>query len=139
VQAFSAGVDALQGVTLPLTEAEAQEMGVSNTAPRLTGDQAYRFVQSAKGSGAGGRAIRVIEAAASQLMDEFTLGTALNLAGKMLPLIDCNLNIFDIGRLLRAYLSGNGGMDSDALECPEGAIGENQKLQVHACFYGEDE
>ena len=138
LQAFSAGVDALQGVQLLLTEAEMLEMGLSNTATRLTGDQAYRFVQSAKGSGAGGRASRVIEAAAGQLMDEFTLGTALNLAGTMLPLIDCNLNIFDMGRLLRAYLNGNGGMDSDALECPAGVIGEDQKLQVHACFYGED-
>lgn len=137
MQAFSAGVDALQGVTLKLSPQEAEEMGVSHLLPRLNGKQAYQFVQSAKGSGAGGRAIRVMEAACEQLIQEFSLTTALNLARKMLPLIDSNLNILDIGRLMKAYLGGRSSMDSQAME-PTEWIGPDQRVAAHKYFYGED-
>lgn len=138
MQAFSAGVDALGGVKLTLTEQEAEALGIAGSHPLLSGDQAYRFVQSAKGSGAGSRAIRVMEAACRQLIDEFSLTKALNLAREMLPMIDSNLNIIDIGRLMKAYLGEGGGMSGKAMERPSGIMGPDQRLAVHAYFYGEE-
>ncbi|MBE5786418.1 MAG: hypothetical protein E7324_02640 [Clostridiales bacterium] len=135
MQAFAACVDALNGIPLSLTEEEQLSLGLDNPPQYLTGNQAYQFIRSAKGSGTAGRAIRVMQSAGRRLIDTFSLGTALHLAGALLPLIDCNLNMIDIGRLLGAFLR-NSGFTPHSLGAEEPII--NQRPYVHAFLYGEE-
>lgn len=112
VGAFLKAVDLLGGVTLTLTDSEAEAMELAPGENVLGGEQALRYVRLRRSGAAWDRPRKLLEALLAQA-SRSGADAALMLAGTLLPSIDTNLTT---GELLNLIFALAGRLSLDRME-----------------------
>ena len=102
--AFTDVVDALGGVSLPLTETEAAALGLEAGERQLTGEETLRYVRLRQESQDMPRPRKLLLAVLDQALSRNSLDDAFALVEALLPILDTNLTTENLMDLLFALL-----------------------------------
>ena len=142
-QGFVAAVDVMDGVELPLTEAEREALGLEDGVSRLSGEQALRYVRLRRGASAMERPRKLLEALLNRAVSS-GLDGAFALMGNLLPMIDTNLSTGNLIDLLFAVLGGEtpGAFRTAQVQPAAGqgqpVLTENEAGELRNLLYGPE-
>ena len=101
---FARMIDAMEGVTLNLTEREAQILGTEPGENTLSGEQALRYIKIRRVGDGGQRMQQLLRAMLIQTLKKGSLMTVFGLADQLIAGLDTNMSMADIVNVVLAVL-----------------------------------
>ena len=140
IEAFIEIVDVLGGVTMELTEGEAEALELDQGEQRLTGEQALRYVKLRRPGDGSIRVRALLSAVLRQTSEGGSVKQMGGLADLLLPSVDTNLTTDDILDLLFALFGQSQPVSFDAmgLSAEEGVLNAELAAQSRIFLYGEE-
>lgn len=138
IEAFIEIVDALGGVTMELTEGEAQALDAASGEQRLNGDQALRYVKLRRPGDGSIRVRALLTAVLRQTAEGGSMKQMVSLADLLLPCVDTNLTTDDIVDLIFALFGQSRPVSFDAmgLSAKDGVLNAELAAQSREFLYG---
>lgn len=140
MDAFIEIVDALGGVTMELTEGEAQALELEQGARRLTGEQALRYAKLRQAGDGSTRVRELLSAVLRETAEGGSMKQVFSLADLLLPSVDTNLTTDDIMNLIFALFGQNQSVSFDTmgLKAEDGSLNDGLAAQSRKFLYGEE-
>lgn len=101
---FARMIDALDGVTIDLTQREAQVLGKEPGESVLSGEEALRYIKIRRVGDGGLRIQQLLRAMLDQTLKKGTLATVFSLADHLIAGLDTNMSTADIVNVVLAVL-----------------------------------
>ncbi len=140
IEAFIEIVDALGGVTMDLTEEEAQAMELEKGERKLSGEQALHYV-TLREAGDGSRRVRaLLTEVLRQTLTSGSMKQILLLWDLLLPAVDTNVTTEDVLDLVFAMFGGRQSASIEALglTAENGSLDAGMIAQGKRFLYGEE-
>ena len=118
-QSFVKAVDLLDGVTLTLSDQEAQALELAPGENRLSGEQALRYTRLRQEGGAA-RPRKLLKAVLSEALSQNSIDRAFSVMESMISSLDTNLTTMDLMNLLFAVASTQEKADVTTGSLPDG-------------------
>lgn len=140
IDSFIKIVDSLGGVTMELTEGEAQALGVKAGKQKLDGEHALRYVKLRQPGDGSTRVRALLSAVLRQTAEDGSVNQVLNLADLLLPSVDTNLTTDDIIDLIFALLGQEKPITFQemGLAAQSGSLDAGLMAQSRQFLYGEE-
>ncbi|MBQ7657156.1 MAG: LCP family protein [Clostridia bacterium] len=139
VDSFAEIIDGLNGVTMTLTDEEAEALGLGAGTQVLSGDDAVRYLKLRRQWDGALRFRLLLEALLRQMAASGMISGALTLVDTMLHMIDTNLTLDEIVAFAFTLLDQQEmrGILSSRLEADaEGHVSEAARQAAHDFLYG---
>ncbi len=140
IDSFIRIVDALGGVTMELTEGEAQALGLEKGKQKLNGGQALRYVKLRRPGDGSSRVRSLLSAVLCQTAEDGAVNQVLSLADLLLPSVDTNLTTDDIIDLILALLGQEKPITVQelGLTAQSGSLDAELTAKSQQFLYGEE-
>ncbi len=140
IDAFIGIVDGLGGVSMELTEEEAEALGVEKGRWKLDGEQALRYVKLRRAGDGSARLRGLLSAVLRQTAESGSVSQALRLADLMLPAVDTNLTTNELLDLVFAIFSQpqSASIEARGLAADGGGLDSGSMYQSKQFLYGEE-
>ena len=138
IESFIEIVDALGGVTMELTEGEAEVLELARGTQKLDGEQALRYVKLRQPGDGSTRVRALLSAVLRETTEGGSMKQVLGLVDLLLPSVDTNLTTDDIMDLVFALFGQSRPVSFDAmgLKAEQGALNADLAAQSRECLYG---